>query len=205
LGAVRGFYAGALQPFSAAAVATTGFTSGDTMDLKTTLRNAGKTVSDAFAGEDTGTDILDTLKKEHDEVKALCKQLVESESAPERKALVRKIKHALVPHARAEEKAVYDPVIAVRGGGEKTKVDGNEGYVEHDLADKTLAKLGKIAQAKSPEFTATAKVLKELLEHHIKEEERDIWDDVKEHFSDEQRAAMNAKFLALKKKVKIPA
>jgi hemerythrin superfamily protein len=175
------------------------------MDLKGTLKSATKSVSDAFTGDETGTDILDTLKKEHDEVKALCQQLVESDSAPERKALVRKIKHALVPHARAEEKAVYDAVIAVRGGGEKTKVDGNEGYLEHELADKTLAKLGKISQAKSPEFSAAAKVLKELLEHHIKEEERDIWGDVKEHFSSEQRAAMNAKFLTLKKKVKIPA
>jgi hemerythrin superfamily protein len=175
------------------------------MDLKTTLKNAGKSVSDAFTGEEFGTDILDTLKKEHDEVKAMAKQMVESDSAPERKALLKKIKNALVPHVRAEEKVLYDAVIAVRGGGDKTKVDGNEGYIEHDLADKTLARLGKIAQAKSPEFSAAAKVLKELLEHHIKEEESEVWDDVKEHFSDEQRAAMNTRYLAQKKKVKIPA
>lgn len=175
------------------------------MDLKSNLKSASRAISDAFSGNEDGTDILATLKKEHDEVKALCTQLVESDSAPERKALVRKIKQALVPHARAEEKTVYDPVIAVRGGGEKTKVDGNEGYLEHELADRTLAKLGKIAQVKSPEFTAAAKVLKELLEHHIKEEENEIWEDVKEHFSDEQRVAMNAKFLAAKKKIKIPA
>ena len=175
------------------------------MDLKSNLKSASRAISDAFSGNQDGTDILATLKKEHDEVKALCTQLVESDSAPERKALVRKIKQALVPHARAEEKTVYDPVIAVRGGGEKTKVDGNEGYLEHELADRTLAKLGKIAQVKSPEFTAADKVLKELLEHHIKEEENEIWEDVKEHFSDEQRVAMNAKFLAAKKKIKIPA
>ncbi len=176
------------------------------MDLKSSLKSATRAISETFSGEGAeGTDILDSLKKDHEEVRALCAQLVESESAPERKALLRKIKQALVPHAKAEERVVYDAVIAVRGGGEKTKVDGNEGYLEHELADKTLLKLGKIAQVKSPEFTAAAKVLKELLEHHIKEEERDIWDDVKEHFSDEQRAAMNRKFLAAKKKVKIPA
>ena len=99
------------------------------MDLKTSLKNATRAVTDTFTGEEGQTDILDTLKKEHDEVKSLCKQLVESSSAPERKALVRKIKNALVPHARAEEKTVYDPVIAVRGGGDKTKIDGNEGYL----------------------------------------------------------------------------
>jgi hemerythrin superfamily protein len=176
------------------------------MNLRTSLKSASRALSGGFiGGEAEGSDILDTLKEEHDEVKSLCAQLVDSDSAPERKALLRKIKQALVPHARAEEKTVYDPIIAVRGGGDKTKVDGNEGYLEHDLADKTLAKLGKIAQVKSPEFTAAAKVLKELLEHHIKEEEKDIWSDVKEHFSDEERAEMNRRFLAAKKKVKIPA
>ena len=175
------------------------------MDLKNTIRNASKAVTDTSSGDDEATDILDTLKKEHDEVKAMAKQMVDSDSAPERKALLKKIKNALVPHVRAEEKTVYDPVIAVRGGGDKTKVDGNEGYLEHELADRTLAKLGKISQARSPEFTAAAKVLKELLDHHIEEEERNIWADVKEHFSDQQRAEMNAKFLAAKKKVKIPA
>ncbi|HEX3755927.1 MAG TPA: hemerythrin domain-containing protein [Rhizomicrobium sp.] len=175
------------------------------MDVKTRLKQAGKAVAETLTGGDGQADILDTLKQEHDEVKALAAQLVESDSAPERKALLRRIKNALVPHVRAEEKVVYDAIIAVRGGGDKTKVDGNEGYLEHELADRTLAKLGKISQARSPEFSAAAKVLKELLEHHIREEESNVWDDVREHFSDDQRAGMNARFLAAKKKVKIPA
>ena len=113
------------------------------------------------------------------------------------------IKAALVPHARAEEKVVYDAVIALKG--ENYKVDGEEGYLEHELADKTLLKLSKMTQAKSPEFSAAAKVLKELLEHHISEEERNIWADVRAHFDAEERAAMNRRFLAAKKKVKLPA
>jgi hypothetical protein len=46
-------------------------------------------------------------------------------------------------------------------------------------------------------------VLKELVDHHIQEEERNIWARVKENFSDQQRAAMNREFLAAKKKVKV--
>jgi hypothetical protein len=175
------------------------------MNAKTTLKSAARTVKDTLTGEEGESDILDSLKKDHDEVKALAKQMVDSDSAPERKALLKKIKAALVPHVRAEEKTVYDPVIAARGGGDKTKTDGEEGYLEHELADKTLTKLGKIAQARSPEFSAAAKVLKELLEHHIQEEENNIWEDVRAHFSDEQRAAMNVRFLAVKKRVRIPA
>jgi hypothetical protein len=57
----------------------------------------------------------------------------------------------------------------------------------------------------SAEFSAGAKVLKELVEHHVEEEEKAIWSDVQDNFSDEDRIAMNKKFLAAKKRVRIPA
>ena len=151
------------------------------------------------AGEDM--DILDKLHAEHQGVKELVGKLVKSESATERKALTRKIKAALVPHSRAEEAVVYDAVIALKK--EKPKQDGAEGYFEHELADRMLGKLGKMQNAKSPDFAAAAKVLKELLEHHIDEEERSIWADVRANFSKDDRIAMNRKFEAAKKKVQV--
>jgi hemerythrin superfamily protein len=147
-------------------------------------------------------DILDKLKEEHDEVKALLGKLVDSEKAAERTALLKKIKAALVPHTRAEEKVVYDAILAVRGDKE-AKIDGNEGYYEHAHADMALKTLGAIKPATSPEFTAAAKVLKELVEHHVKEEERNVWRDVRKHFGSEQRIEMNRKFEAAKKRVKV--
>jgi hemerythrin-like domain-containing protein len=108
----------------------------------------------------------------------------------------------LVPHVRAEEKVVYDAVIALRD--RDAKQDGEEGYLEHGLADKMLATLGKTTNAMSPEFGATAKVLKELVEHHVEEEESNVWSDVKKNFSDEQRYQMNIRYLAAKKVVRIP-
>jgi hypothetical protein len=44
---------------------------------------------------------------------------------------------------------------------------------------------------------------KELVEHHIEEEQRNVWKDVKEHLSDEERKAMNVKFLTAKSRVKV--
>jgi hemerythrin HHE cation binding domain-containing protein len=149
-----------------------------------------------------GRDVLDTLKEEHDQVKALLGKLVDSEKAAERTALVKKIKAALVPHSRAEEKVVYDAILAVRGDKD-SKIDGNEGYFEHAHADMALKTLGTIKPATSPEFTAAAKVLKELVEHHVQEEERNVWRDVRKHFNSEQRVEMNRKFEAAKKRVKV--
>ena len=55
----------------------------------------------------------------------------------------------------------------------------------------------------SAEHKATAKVLKELVEHHIKEEESNVWDDVKENFSNEDRSRMNVAFERAKAQVKV--
>src|SRR5690348_16696614 len=114
------------------------------MTIRTTLENAGKSVLGALGGkaEAAETDILDTLKQEHDEVQDLLGKLVESDNGRERNALVARIKAALVPHTKAEEKVVYDAVLALKG--RDAKIDGNEGYIEHNLADLTLKKLDKL-------------------------------------------------------------
>jgi hemerythrin superfamily protein len=148
-------------------------------------------------------DILDTLKQDHDDVAEMLEKLVESTSAAQRKSLLGSIKTALVPHLRAEEKVVYDAIMALKGKEQKTHAE--EGYIEHKLGDTMLLQLGKMTDTMSPEFSAGAKVLKELVEHHVEEEESSIWSDVESNFSDEDRIAMNKKFLAAKKRVKLPA
>ncbi len=172
------------------------------MTVRSTIEQAAKSVAGVLnPGAEPSNDILDTLQEEHDEVQELLQKLTESESAAEQKSLLNKVKLALVPHTKAEEATVYDRVAALRD--EKAKIDGAEGYTEHALASATLMQLGKLSP-NTPEFKANAKVLKELVDHHVKEEERNIWSQVKENFSDEQRAQMNRDFLAAKKSVFIP-
>jgi hemerythrin-like domain-containing protein len=171
------------------------------MSITTSVKKTAHKVEKAVTGEEPQVDLLDTLKEEHEEVSALLKKLVDGESASERKSLLKQIKSALVPHVRAEEKVLYDAVIAVKD--KDAQQDGEEGYIEHSLADKTLKDLEKISNAMSPEFGAAAKVLKELVEHHIKEEESNVWSDAREHFSADERKLMNQKYLAEKKKVRL--
>jgi hemerythrin-like domain-containing protein len=174
------------------------------MTVQTSVRKVTKAVKKVVRGEAAtkeDRDILDTLKQEHDEVKSLLSKLQDAEGASERKSLVKQIKQALVPHTKAEEKVVYDAIIALRD--KKTQIDGEEGYIEHGLASKTLQQLEKCASATSAEHIALAKVLKELVGHHIEEEENNVWSDVEEHFSDEEREDMNRAFLAAKEKVRV--
>jgi len=174
------------------------------MSVRSELRKATKAVGKVLTTEPAAaedTDILETLKKEHDEVKDLLEELQGAEGGEQRSRLVRQIKEALVPHTKAEEKVVYDRVIALRD--KEAQTDGHEGYVEHELASKTLQRLEALGASASAEHRAVAKVLKELVEHHIKEEESNVWKDVKENFSDEDRKRMNVQFTAAKARIKV--
>jgi len=174
------------------------------MSLRARLKHASRAIRDAVAAgqeSDEATDILTTLKQEHDEVKGLLADLQDAGTAAQRRRLVKEIKAALVPHTKAEEKVVYDAVIRLRDKDAQT--DGHEGYLEHEWASKTLQRLESITNATSPEHRAAGKVLKELVEHHIQEEENQVWADVKEHFSDDQRARMNTAFLNAKARIRV--
>lgn len=115
--------------------------------------------------------------------------------------MVRQIKAALIPHTKAEEKVVYDAIVALKD--KEAQTHGQEGYLEHECAAKTLQRLEKIDNPTSPEHKAASKVLKELVEHHIEEEESSIWGDVKQNFDDAERRRMNVAFEAAKARVKI--
>jgi hemerythrin superfamily protein len=174
------------------------------MSVRSEVRKATKAVGKALTPAPAtveDTDILETLKKEHDEVKDLLDELQEAQGGEQRSRLVQQIKQALVPHTKAEEKVVYDRVIALRDKDAQT--DGHEGYVEHELASETLQRLEALGASAAAEHVAVAKVLKELVEHHIKEEESNVWSDVKENFSEEDRKQMNVQFMAAKARIKV--
>jgi hemerythrin superfamily protein len=170
------------------------------MTMRTTIEDTAKSVMNALTPGESRPDVLDTLATEHDEVQELLGKLTQSDNAREQAVLVTKIKKALIPHSKAEEAIVYDAIIALKG--EKPKVDGHEGYTEHALASATLTQLDGL-EPNTPEFKATAKVLKEMLDHHIKEEEDNVWSDVKKNFSADQRERMNRDYLSAKQAVPV--
>jgi len=177
------------------------------MTLLGTIKKTGRNLEHAITGKatapDMDMDILDKLKQEHEEAKELLETIAEGDTGAERKAALKKLKAALIPHLRAEAKVVYEPLIKLKD--KEVKQDGLEGQLEHDIAERTLMQLLKIQNAMSPEFSATAKVLKELVEHHVKEEEDNIWSDLRQNFSADDRTQMNRDFEAAKRKVKMPA
>ncbi|HEU4967550.1 hemerythrin domain-containing protein [Sphingomonas sp.] len=145
-------------------------------------------------------EITKALHTDHMELKKLIKAVNKSEDGAERKRLFAQFAELLVKHSRAEEKIVYDALI--KTGEEEEEEAGYEGYTEHGLADSLLAQLKGGADPMSPEWSAQAKVMMEILDHHIKEEEDEVFSQVKEDFDTAERKDMGDAFEAQKEKVK---
>jgi len=145
-------------------------------------------------------DVRAMLHSDHMALRDLTKELIEAERSTSRKAVIKKLKPLLTAHSRAEEEAVYKALMTLRDSVD-SRLAGNEGMVEHNLADIVLGRLAATADASTDMWRAHAKVLHELLEHHIKEEEDELFKDVGEQFSDEQRAAMGIKFATQRNKL----
>lgn len=144
-------------------------------------------------------DILTTLKNEHDEAKSLLEQIIKSSSAERRAELFAEFKTALVKHSRAEEAVVYD---RLKPEGGDAKDIALEGYVEHEVADKLIGDLSRSRKKDSDAWTARVKVLKEMLEHHIEEEEDEMFSEARKAFGKAEREEMSEAFESAKKKVR---
>jgi len=129
---------------------------------------------------------ISMLKSDHATVKRLLRELdVTSERAiKERERLVNQIEREVKMHSQIEEEVFYP---AFKAAAEKSDAEDlfYEATEEHHLVDIELPSL-KAANPKSPEFGAKAKVLKDLLEHHIREEEGQMFVKARQLFDDDQ-------------------
>ncbi len=146
-------------------------------------------------------EITKALHQDHQQLKKLIKAVNKSEDGSERRKLFQEFAELLTRHSKAEEKVVYDALI--KTGEEEDVEAGYEGYTEHGLAESLLAKLKNGGDPLSPEWSAEAKVMMEILEHHIEEEEEEVFGQVRGDFEKDKRDQMGAQFESLKTEVKI--
>lgn len=126
------------------------------------------------------------LKSDHATVKRLLRELSETteRATKQRENLVARIERELKMHAQVEEEVFYPAFKAATRGSDAEDLF-YEAAEEHHIVDMVLPAL-KAANPKSHEFSAKAKVLKDLVEHHIREEETQMFAEARKIFGDEQ-------------------
>lgn len=128
--------------------------------------------------------IYSILKKDHDELKPMLKEL-----AAGKEGRLQEMVDELKAHSEVEEKTFYKPLE----GKQKTKELIAEGYKEHKEADKLSKQLMK-AKGDREKFVATAKKLQEAVEHHIEEEEGEMFEKAREVLSADQARSIAKEF-----------
>lgn len=130
------------------------------------------------------------LKADHARVRKLLRELGETtdRAVKGRTELVRQIERELKTHAQLEEELFYPTFkkLAEDTGAEDLFFEATE---EHHVVDMVLPTL-KACNPKSPEFAAKAKVLKDLVEHHAREEETQMFAKARQLMDDEQMEAL---------------
>jgi len=124
------------------------------------------------------------LKKQHREVEALFKELEKAKSAAPRRKVFEKVADALAVHATIEERHFYPAV-----NKKQTQSMVLEAVEEHLVVKRVIADLLDM-DASDPIFMAKVSVLKEEVQHHVEEEEEELFPKVQKLLDDDELEAL---------------
>ena len=126
-------------------------------------------------------DVLKLLEGQHDEVKQLFKKLEQAEGSQGRQ-LFETLRAKLTLHEELEETYFY-PALK---GDEAARDLVLEGYQEHHVMDVLLGEIERLAPD-SEAWQPKVKVLQENTEHHIEEEEGELFPAVRKIWKTDTR------------------
>ncbi len=128
-------------------------------------------------------DAITKLKDVHKKVKELFKKLEQTSERAHatREVLLHKLAQTLQEHMEIEEKIFY-PAFKKATGKRNEQIMYYEAQDEHNHAKMGLAQLQRTNPA-TELFAARIKVLREIIEHHVGEEEREIFPAARNAFS----------------------
>lgn len=145
---------------------------------------------------------IDLLISDHERVKTLLTQLSESteRGIKKRTELLNKLEIEITVHTQLEEQILY-PAFK-KAGGKEQQVMYYEAKEEHRTVDSLVLPDLKNTDPSTPEFAGRVKVVKELLEHHIEEEEREMFPQARKLLGKATLEQLGAEMEALKAEYK---
>ena len=140
-------------------------------------------------------DALKLLKQDHDKVKKLLSELDDTteRAVKTRPQLFERIKRELTIHETIEEEILY-PTFEAQA---KLKDIVLEGYQEHHVVDLVMREIAGV----SPEderWGAKLSVMKENVEHHIEEEEGEMFKQARQLFDQSELDQLGSRLQARK-------
>ena len=144
-------------------------------------------------------DAFELLKKDHEKVSGIFEKLepTTERGVKTREELFAQLKQELEIHTQIEEQFFY---LALKQAQETRDIT-LEAYEEHAVVKELLAELDKLAKDDET-WGAKLTVLKENVEHHVEEEEGEMFTGAQDVLSSEQIEELGARMEAAKQEQK---
>ena len=137
---------------------------------------------------------LEILKEDHKKVSDLFAKVEATESEKQHQDLFERIKTELETHTHIEETVLY-PALEQH---EDLKDMVLEAYEEHKQVKTLIREISRLSEG-SEKFDAKLKVMGENVEHHVEEEETEMFPKIRKHFSEEKLVQIGQELEAARK------
>jgi hypothetical protein len=134
--------------------------------------------------------IFEELRENHDKQRTLADLLIKTEGDSDgRDELFQRLKAELRRHAMAEERHFYVPLME----HDLTQEKSRHSITEHHEIDELVEKLEQ-TEYESPAWLTTARELQEKVEHHLDEEEHEVFLLAGRVLSDNQKQSLGQSY-----------
>lgn len=138
--------------------------------------------------------IFEALREDHDKQRTLLELLTRTHGDSDGRAeLFGRAKRELQGHADAEERHFYTELLE----HDLTQEKARHSIAEHHAIDELIEKL-EGADPSSPGWLATAKQLRECVEHHLDEEEHEVFQLAGKALSEARKGALARAYRAMR-------
>jgi hypothetical protein len=146
-------------------------------------------------------DAINLLKTDHEKVRALFAELQETpgRATKKRMTLMNELIQEITIHAQLEEEIFYPAYQEIATDEEEAK-KFYEAAEEHGIVKMLLPELDTV-DAGTAEFAAKIKVLNDLVEHHAKEEEREMFKIMRRELGREELIELGARIMERKQEI----
>jgi hemerythrin superfamily protein len=134
--------------------------------------------------------ITEKLHQDHQKVEEIFRKLMETGDGAEktRLDLCQKLKHELLAHAEFEESVFYPAVRDRNGVGQQVK----EGIEEHNQVKGMLSEIEEM-EPTAPEFMEKIEEIQQAVQHHVDEEESEIFPAAKKLIDKDEGEEMSTR------------
>lgn len=141
-------------------------------------------------------DVLDLIKAEHRQVETLFSEIESTDNPHQLYKCFNQLYNALNVHAEVEEQIFYPAVRHCQNSSEL--VDAAQ--EEHQQAKQVLEDLASLSPT-SVEFKQKIVELKQAIQHHVWEEENEVFSRIREGMSQDDREQLGSEFNRVKSKM----